>query len=98
MKKRDVLIQNPNDLSYVGLCSNGIFKMKKQLGNEFSEVIWIEKKDENEFEVTMLHPLVEKQQKVTYKWCEEALYNLIPHTPELTSEDRKKVMNYFGEK
>lgn len=94
-KKRDVLIQNMNDLSYAGLCKDGKFRFKMQFGGEFHEVAFIEKK-ENGFLLTIKEPLLRLEQQC--QWVEEALYHLVGYAKKLTREEQVKIMNYFGEK
>jgi hypothetical protein len=98
MAKRSVLIQNHQNLDYDGLCNEGKFKMKKSINGEMHEVITIEKDENENFVLTKLPPLVSSESKNTYQWCEEALYHLYPEVTELTPEERKKIMKYFGEK
>lgn len=93
-KKRDELIQNREDLSYAGLCKDGVFRFKMQFNEEFHEVAFIEKKEEG-FLLTMKEPLNHSVQ--TCQWVEEALYHLVGYAKKLTREEQVKIMKYFGE-
>jgi transcriptional regulator with XRE-family HTH domain len=94
-QKEDVLIQNPNDLSYVALCNNGVFRYKVQLDGSFKEVITIEKQEQS-YLLTTYSPLIERSQH--YGYVEECFYRLIETTLfKLNYEEKQKVLRYFEE-
>jgi hypothetical protein len=103
MRKRDILIQNPENLNYVGLCKDGVFKLKIKINDTFEEVVHIEKvknNDENTtFKMTKLPPLVTTQKEEIWGYVEECFYHFYPDIKEqvLTKEERVKIMKYFGE-
>lgn len=97
LKKRDVLLQDITNLNYTGLCKDNKCKFKMKINGDFPEVVIIEKKDENNFILTKLPPLVEVESNESYQWAEECLYHLAPDFKGVNYEMRGKILNYFGE-
>lgn len=94
-KKQDVLIQNPQDLGYVGLCSEGAFHYKTMIEGRMQEV-FIVRKEGDKYKLKTFVPLTETE--TTYGYVEECFYNLIPYgVLKLTPKEQDIVMEYFGE-
>lgn len=92
-QKEDILIQNPNDLSYVALCSKGVFRLKINIDGTMQEVALITALKDG-YVLKVIEPF---SPLVKYcNWVEEAFYHLVPHNP-LTKEEQQRVMTYFGE-
>lgn len=97
MSKRDVLLQDINNLNYTGLCKDNKCKLKMKINGEFPEVAVIEKINKNNFTLTIFPPLIETKTKESYKNIDECLGNLIPNYDGITSDIKDKIFQYFNE-